>query len=237
MRDPVVITMDGPGKNALGTPMMAFLRASLAASGDRPVLLTGAGDAFSAGLDLKEVARLDAAAMRGFLLELEATCDALYRHPAPTVAAINGHAIAGGAVLALCCDERFAVDDPRIKIGLNETALGLQFPPGIFAMMRDRIPRASQARVLLGAGLFDPATSAHLGLVDAVVPDVLAVAGARIAALARLPAATYAATKAEMLVPRADAARRERFERDVLPSWTDPALADRLGAALAKRRP
>ena len=65
------IVMDGPGKNALGSQMMDFLLAKLGEAAGKPVLLTGKGDAFSAGLNLKEVASLDAPGMEVFLVKLE----------------------------------------------------------------------------------------------------------------------------------------------------------------------
>ena len=61
------LTLQAPGKNALGTPLMKRLLAELRDAGQRPVLLTGAGDAFSAGLNLKEVVSLDETSMRAFL--------------------------------------------------------------------------------------------------------------------------------------------------------------------------
>src|SRR5260370_27283898 len=114
------IVVRGPGKNALGTEMMGFLLAQLDAAAGKPILLTGEGDAFAAGLNLKEVARLDEAGMARFLEMLERVMCALYLYPGPTVALVNGHAIAGGCVLALCCDRRIACDEPRLKMGLNE---------------------------------------------------------------------------------------------------------------------
>ena len=72
------------------------------------MLLTGDGDAFSAGLNLKEVASLDAPGMERFLATLEKMVTTLFEYPGPTIAWVNGHAIAGGCVLALCCDHRVA---------------------------------------------------------------------------------------------------------------------------------
>src|SRR5436190_21503186 len=125
------ITMEGPAKNALGTAMMTFLLDQLREAAGRPVLLSGSGDAFSAGLSLKEVASLDAEGMLGFLGLLERCMSALYLYPGPTVALVNGHAIAGGCVLTLCCDYRISTSSPRTRIGLNEVALGVRFPPRI----------------------------------------------------------------------------------------------------------
>src|SRR5690348_5858748 len=105
------LTIAGRGKNALGTQVMEDVLAKVRAAGDEPLLLTGAGDAFSAGLDLKEVAALEPPGMERYLLLLDDLIDALYQHPGPTVACVNGHAIAGGCVLVLCCDHRVAADD------------------------------------------------------------------------------------------------------------------------------
>lgn len=190
--------MDGPGKNALGTEMMTFLIERLRAAAGAPVLLTGAGDAFSAGLNLKEVAAADGDAMLAFLRLLEETISTLFLYPGPTVAAVNGHAIAGGCVLTLCCDHRVMTTNPRAKIGLNETALGVRFPPRTLVAVRHRLSRRHESRVLLGAELVDPVTAVSLGLVDEVADDPLAIGRARLSVLEGHPAAVYAVTKADL---------------------------------------
>ena len=96
------LTMAAPGRNALGEGLMTHVIAELRAANGRPVLLTGANGAFSAGLNLKEVAALDRAGMARFLGLLDDLVDALYGYRGPMVACINGHAIAGGCVVALC---------------------------------------------------------------------------------------------------------------------------------------
>ena len=152
----VEITLDGPGMNALSFALMSALRDQLLAAAGQPVLLTGAGKAFSAGLDLKEVASLDPAGMTRFLDLLEEVVGLLYHHAAPTVAYVNGHAIAGGCVLALCCDRRICVDG-RLRVGLNEVAIGLRFPPRTLRVVRRQIPARHAHEVLLGAQLHGPA--------------------------------------------------------------------------------
>src|SRR6202042_707140 len=193
-RTVIEILLEGPAKNALGTRTMTHLLDRLRDAAGAPVLLRGAGDSFSAGLNLREVAALDERGMERFLRQLEECFAALYLYPGPTVACINGHAIAGGCVLALCCDHRVASSAPEIKIGLNEVALGLRFPPRTLAIVRDRVPRRHRAEVFLGAGLFSPARALDLGLLDEVVDDAPAVAHARLAALAAHPAKAYADT-------------------------------------------
>src|SRR5262249_12661406 len=108
--DAYELTLAAPGRNALGAAVMEDIRSRLHAAAGRPVLLAGSGGAFSAGLNLKEVAALDRDGMARFLDLLETLIEELYCYPGPVVAAITGHAIAGGCVLALCCDHRVIVD-------------------------------------------------------------------------------------------------------------------------------
>lgn len=194
----IEIQMNGPGKNALGTEMMRFLVQELRAAAGKPVLLTGVGDAFCAGLNLKEVAAADGDAMLAFLGLLEEMVSALYLYPGPTVAAVNGHAIAGGCVLVLCCDHRVMTASPRAKIGLNETALGVRFPPRTLAAVRSRLAPQHASRVLLGADLVDAPTALSLGLIDEIADDVAAAARARLSVLAGHPADAYATTKGDL---------------------------------------
>lgn len=227
---PVEITIEGPGMNALGTPLMTRLVAAVRAAGDAPILLTGAGRAFSAGLDLKEVVSLDRQSMRAFLERLEELISLIFHHPAPVVAAVNGHAIAGGAVLALCCDAAWCTDDPRARIGLNEVALGLRFPPAVLAAVRHRLDPRQQGEVLLGAGLHAPPDAARLGLVDALDPDPLEAARAHLDRLAAHPPSAYAATKGALRagVTEVSPAARATFLEEVVPVWTSDETKSRL---------
>lgn len=235
----IEIRMEGPGKNALGTAMMDHLLERLEQAGGAPVLLTGAGDAFSAGLNLKEVGALDAPGMEAFLRKLEALISALYTYPGPTAAAVNGHAIAGGCVLALCCDHRALRSDAAIRVGLNEVALGLRFPPATLRMVRERVASPHLTEVLLGAGLHAPDGALRLGLVDEVVADPLAAARERLAAYAANPAPAYAAAKAALrgttLMPPSHAGSYEDAFQDMLPAWSSDDLKQRIAAALKKR--
>lgn len=230
------ITMSGPGKNALGTQMMDFILDGLAEADGRPVLLTGSAGSFSAGLHLREVASLDKRGMNTFLTKLETLCQTLFHYPGATVAAVNGHAIAGGCVLTQCCDHRVITDDEGMKVGLNEVAIGLRFPPGVLAICRARIPRRFQQVVFLGAGLHTPQTAMQLGMVDEISEDPVEVGRARLEWLGSHPAESYAATKADLRDSlRLDEAARERYVKEVLPVWTSGNLKQRLLAILEGR--
>jgi enoyl-CoA hydratase len=167
----ITLTMRAPGKNALSTELMTWLTDELSRAGGEPVFLTGGGDAFSAGLNLKEVASLDAPGMDRFLATLEKMVTALFEYPGPTIAWVNGHAIAGGCVVALACDHRLVTPDPRVRIGLNEVPLGLRFPPRTWRLVRHRIPAHAIERVILEGGLHSPSVALRLGLVDEIVAD------------------------------------------------------------------
>jgi len=231
------LTLSGPGKNALSSAMMRFILAELERAAGAPLLLKGAGDALSAGLDLKEVASLDARGMTEFLDLLESCVTALYLYPGPTVALVNGHAIAGGAVFTLACDARIATNKSGAKIGLNEVALGLRFPPRILAMVKRRIPPQYLEEVILGAALYDPAGAKRVGIVDEIADDAESLARARLAALAAHPAEAYALTKRDL---RGDAAGlceedvRARVMAETLPFWTSDALRAKIASVLKR---
>jgi enoyl-CoA hydratase/carnithine racemase len=230
------IRLEGPGKNSLSTELMQRMLASVREAGDAPLLLTGAGDAFSAGLNLKEIASLDEAGLGKFLGVLEDLVQALYEHPGPTVAWVNGHAIAGGCVMTLCCDVRVMTARAGVRIGLNEVALGLRFPPRTYRMCADRVPAASLSRVLLEAELNLAPEATALGLVDVMGEE--ADARARLEKLASHPRDAYAAAKravrGSLAVPEAE---QRRFVSEVIPTWAAPELKARLRAVLDKKKP
>jgi enoyl-CoA hydratase/carnithine racemase len=227
------ILLSAPGKNALSTELMTRTLSAVREAGDSPIFLTGEGDAFSAGLNLKEVASLDEAGLTRFLGVLEELVTALYEHPGPTVAWINGHAIAGGCVMALCCDVRVMTAREGARIGLNEVALGLRFPPRTFEMIRRRVTGPALERVVLEAALYSAAEARELGLVDVIGDE--AGARARLDKLAGHPRDAYAeakrALRGSLDVPESE---HRRFVQEVVPRWAAPELKDRIRAVLAK---
>lgn len=229
------VILEGPGKNALGSALMRKLLDALQHAAGEPVLLRGAGDAFCAGLNLKEMAGLDAAGMQRFLALLEDMVRMLYEYPGPTVAAVNGHAVAGGCVLALACDWRVMSAAPTARIGLNEIAIGARFPPHTWAMVKARVPAASLSRVVLGAQLVDPQTGLALGLVDELAQDPVALAKERCTLLAGHPRDAYAVAKHAIrgrLVPEADALAR--WADADCAAWTSPEFRARIERQLKR---
>ena len=231
--------MDGPGKNSLGTTMMQFLVDRLEAAkaaGNEPILLTGAGDAFSAGLDLREVASLDSKGMAVFLDLLERMTAALYTYPGPLVSVVNGHAIAGGCVVALTSDWRVGPRAAsRMKMGLNEVALGLRYPPGVMKLVKKRVDARHIGEIVLGAGLYGADDSFRLGLLDTLAEDPRAAAIKQLEVLGAHPRAAYAAAKSDLRGTLDVSAEEKRtFAEASLPAWTAPELKTRLTKMLSK---
>ena len=230
------VVLEGPGKNALSTELMDRLILELQKADGAPVLLRGAGDTFCAGLNLKELLSLDARGMEAFLRKLEQMVEALYTYPGPLVAALNGHAIAGGAVVALCCDHIVATSLENTRTGLNEAALGLCFPPLTLAVVKERLPRRFLNEILLGAQLHSPSGALRVGLVDELAQDAVTVARERLAVLAGHPREPYAEIKADLRSRWVDAARDEARFQEVLPQWNHPSVKQRIEKVLGPKK-
>ncbi|MEN0062109.1 MAG: enoyl-CoA hydratase/isomerase family protein [Myxococcota bacterium] len=230
------IVIAGPGKNALSTALLESLRDQIEAAGNEPLFVYGEGDVFSAGLNLKEILAADEAAMLHFFDLLNRVVGSLFRHPAPTVACVTGHAIAGGAIVARACDVAIGPTHEKVKIGLNETALGLPFPPPLLRMMVHRLPRRYHTRVFLEGTLFNPQQACEVGFLDDLANKPIVTARERFEALSKLAGPAYADNKAQLLgeVGLVDPAERERFAQDVLPVWISPELKARIAAMFDK---
>lgn len=167
-----VITIDRPhARNAITLDTMDALGAALdGAAGARALAITGAGDkAFVSGGDLKELAllrtELEAAEMAW---RMRTICDRIAGFPGPVIAALNGHALGGGAEVAVAADIRIAADD--IRIGFNQISLAIMPAWGGAERLGALVGR-SQALLLAGTGrVLDAATAERVGLIDQVVP-------------------------------------------------------------------
>jgi len=140
---------------------------------ESPVVLTGTGTRFSAGLDLGEHFPLfadDPAAVASWFTEYRATNMRLFTYPRPTVAAVNGHAFAGGLITAAVCDYRVAVADDGVRFGLNEVPIGIPMPAVYVRMLAYAWGEPAAARTCLLGEIFTPAQADALGLVHELVP-------------------------------------------------------------------
>lgn len=230
-----VVTMTSNKVNAMNGDFFADLRealAEIASAEPLPVVLTGHGRCFCAGLDLRGLYELERSALAHFVQELDDTVLAWFTLPRPTVAAVNGHAIAGGCVLALACDLRVAVDRDA-TIGVNEVPVGIPFPAVPLAVMRHALSPAHAREVLLFGRLYTPAEAQQRGLVDDVVPaaDVVARATTLARSVARDSLGAYAALKTHLLAPTLASyvATRADVNREFLDVWFSDAGRRRVG--------
>jgi len=167
-----IVTIDRPhARNAISLETMDRLDDALdGTAGARAIVIKGAGDkAFVSGGDLKELSAIrteaDAAAMAWRMRKL---CDRIAGFPGPVLAALNGHALGGGAEVAVAADIRLAADD--VKIGFNQVALEIM-PAWGGAERLAALVGKSQALFLAGTGtILSAAEAERVGLIQRVVP-------------------------------------------------------------------
>jgi enoyl-CoA hydratase len=206
-RGGIMIVRLAHGKvNALDVELLQAIEKTFSSLDSRKaVVLTGAGRSLSAGVDLKRIVDGGPEYVRAFRPALSAAVKSVFYHPGPVVAAINGHAVAGGCVLATACDIRLMSGG---TIGLSELRVGVPFPGVPLEVMRHALGPATR-RLVLGAQLLPPQEALQAGLIDRVTePEALldeAVAEAE--RLARIPPEVYAFTKRQLQGPA-----RERIE-------------------------
>jgi enoyl-CoA hydratase len=229
-----VLTLDRPPANALDDSMLASLEGALdeAASDDsvRAVVIRASGAFFCGGFDLRAPQRTGDA-VTAMVERYRDSHRKLLALPKPTLAAVQGHAIAGGFVIALACDHRVAVRGDY-RVGLNETAIGAAFPPVALEIVRLRLTHAVASELLLGADLYPASALVRFGLVDQLSsPGAFDdEVHARATRLAGFPREVYAHAKAELVAEalgRIDAVSLDR-ELEIAALWsTDESRAAR----------
>jgi enoyl-CoA hydratase/carnithine racemase len=164
------LTISNPAKrNALDRPILDALAATLPGLDARCILLTGAGEIFSAGYDIGDLApdRLAEQAAELVAHPFQNALEALDAVPVPVVAALNGHAIGGGLELALSCDLRVAAAGSRM--GMPPGRLGLVYSHTGLRRFLDAVGAARTRELFLTAKSIDAETAASWGLVNEVV--------------------------------------------------------------------
>jgi len=235
------IRMARGSANALNTDLLARLHDAVLAApghGAQAIVLSSAfPNFFSGGMDVPYLVGLDFTAMTAAWRQFFAACRALAGAPVPVVAAIPGHAPAGGCVLALCCDYRVMGRGPG-RIGLNETQVGLAVPDAIQHLMRRVVGPYRAERLIVAGAMVDAETALRLGIVDELVDiDQVTTRGREwVESLLALPRAPMLATRK---LARADmVAALDAFgdaELDAfLAQWKDPDTQAALQAVVAR---
>lgn len=225
-----LLRLDHGKVSALDTELLSELAERLdevAGSGARAVVLTGTGSSFSAGVDLWRVLEGGDSYLREFLPALTDGLSRLFSFPRPVIAAVNGHAIAGGCVLACSCDYRI-MSDGSGRIGMPELRAGVPFPNLPLEILRFATSDARLQRLVYLGETYGPHEARDLGLIDEVAaPDVLLERAFQLAdRLAAIPAQSFQITKRQLRQPVLDrAAQRDKeIGAAVARAWADPEI-------------
>jgi enoyl-CoA hydratase len=198
-----VVTLDKPPVNAFDLTLIndaeSTLRSVETDSETRAVVITGNGKCFSAGLDLKTVPSYSPAEQRRMVEDLNRTVAWLYGFPLPTVAAINGHAIAGGFILAITCDYRIGADMP-CKLGVTESRVGIPFPVSTMEVLRAELAPSIARRMTLVGSCVGPKEALSSGILDEIqTPDTVLNRAKEIAKeLGAMPSEAYMKIKRQL---------------------------------------
>lgn len=193
------IIIDRPPVNALDLPAIrALTEAFETADKDAPVVLTGNGEAFSAGVDTKAFSAYSREEQAEMVRAITAMTAVILSHPAPLVAAVNGHALGGGFVLMLCADVRLVAARRETRFGLTEAKAGVPFPAGPLEIIRHEIEPNLLRRLTLTSETVDANALLTSGIADKLVPleDLSEIARERALETAAQPA--FAAVKQQV---------------------------------------
>jgi len=219
----------------LGEALMQEM-ADAAAAPVKAVIVTGTGSSFSAGVDLYRVLKDGPEYGRRFLPVLDGLLRAALTLPKPLVAAVNGHAIAGGCILAACCDHRIMVEGAG-RIGIPELGVGVPFPALPLQIMAARLSDGALRDLVFTARTVQIDEAKALGLIDEKCPSGMLLDRAMEAALrlASIPAGAFALTKEAFYTPILQrTAQLADLNAKVSDEWEQQHTYDTIRAYLAR---
>jgi enoyl-CoA hydratase len=204
-------------------------------------VITAQGSIFCAGVDLQALVEGGADYVRRFIPKILRGFERLATFSKPLVAAVNGHAIAGGAIIMMACDQRLLAKGSA-RIGLTEVRVGVRFPAWALEIARFATPPQYLSTVLCTGRTWLPEDALARGLVDELEePERLLDRACEVAEeLSAIPQDAFAATKLAVRQPMIEAARRQSALTDaaLIEQWCDPNTlqnAARFAKAMIKR--
>ena len=237
----VELRMARPPVNALDPDLCGGLRDAVKAAvdgGARGLVLSSGAKVFSAGLDVPLLLSLgdDRSALMHAWETFFDAARALASAPVPVVAAIAGHAPAGGCVLALCCDYRVMASGPY-RIGLNETQVGLAAPEGVQRLLRRVVGPYRAERMLVSGEMVEAEDALRIGLVDEVVDidSVVQRSAVWLEHLLTLPREAMLATRAMARTDLVEALQPQHIQLErFIEAWYRPDCQQALQALVAR---
>ena len=193
------------------------------------IVITGSARIFSAGVDLLRLLDGGAPYIREFLPKLTRMLAGVFSCPKPVVAAINGHAIAGGCVLACAADRRLMGREAG-RIGVTELLVGVPFPSVALEIIRCATSPQHFADVIFSGSTYAPAQALERGLIHEIVESgaLLDAAINRAQTLAALPPGAFALTKRQIRQACLDQINLDASRADVERIWTAPETLARI---------
>jgi enoyl-CoA hydratase len=191
-----VLRIDRPPANAIDLRLAGDFERALSTISESSdvgaLIITGEGSCFSAGLDLKALPSYDRTQQQAMVMAVNQMFGRLYGLQLPTIAAVNGHAIAGGVILMLACDYRVGAEGDY-KLGLAEARVGVAFPVAAMAIVKSELAPAVARTMVLTARNYSPHEALVMGVLDELQPaDRLLERALEVAReLAALPRSTY----------------------------------------------
>lgn len=175
----------------------------------KALIITGSGSSFSAGVDLFRLIKDGPSYAMRFLPVLDQFLRATLTFPKPIVAAVNGHAIAGGCILAAACDHRIMTEGSG-RIGIPELAVGVPFPALPLQIMAARVPDGHLRDLVFTGRTVQVDEAKAMGLIDEKCPAGMLMDRATEAAtkLAAIPAGAFAMTKEAFYLPALERTRQ-----------------------------
>jgi enoyl-CoA hydratase len=235
-----VLRMAHGKANAMDVELMRDLRRAMidAIQTDaRAIVLTAHGGIFSAGVDLMALAKGGRPYLEEFLPELSGALRIVFATDKPVIAAVNGHAIAGGCILACACDYRLMARGSG-RIGVPELRVGVPFPMVPAEITRYALGTARAQRAMLVGTVVEAERAIAEGFIDELVePDRLMERALAVAqAMAATPPASYARTKRDLRRPVLETweAHVLSHDRDTLEAWDSPAVREAIRDYVAK---
>lgn len=194
------LSFDDGKANVLNPDSFKALEQALdKAKASKALIISGREGIFSGGLDLKTLPKLSKEELHSSMQQFKTLCQSLLTYPCPTIAAVTGHAIAGGAVVMLCCEHRIGKGG-AYNIGLPEVAMNMPLPSFVIELARRSVKRRFLAEVVLEGKTFSPSLAKEVGLLSSLATSGECLEAARQMAekLERLPNPAYTLTKKRM---------------------------------------
>jgi enoyl-CoA hydratase len=238
--DVAILRMERGRANAIDIELCAAFSTeldNLQKQNVRSVVLTSKGSIFSAGVDLVRLVDGGRSYVEKFLPAFSEMVFKLFTFPRPVIAAINGHAIAGGFILACACDVRIMVEGTG-QIGMPELLVGVPLPSIVIEVLRFAVPTQHLAQLAYFGRLVEPTEGLRLGMLEEVVPEKHLLGHAfRIAnQMAAIADGPFLMTKHELRAPFVERfeAQRARVDAEVLSTWCASKTLDLIKTYIAR---